>query len=81
MTTWQVQQAKARLSELLDRAEDEGPQTISRHGRPRAVVVAIEQYRRLSAARPEFSTYLLGGPKVDEFEVTRDRDTGRDVAL
>lgn len=81
MTTWQVQYAKARLSELLDRAECEGPQTISRHGKPRAVIISIADYRQLEAANVSFVDHLVGGPKVAEFEVARDPDTGRDVAV
>jgi prevent-host-death family protein len=38
MAVWQVQDAKARLSEVIERARTEGPQTITRHGAERAVV-------------------------------------------
>lgn len=81
MATWQVQEAKTRLSELIDAAHSKGPQVISRHGRERAVVLSIEEYRALTANRPDLKAYLLGGPKLDEFEVPRDRDTGREIAL
>jgi prevent-host-death family protein len=40
--TWQVQQARKRLSELLQRVLDEGPQVITRRGRPIAKVVAVD---------------------------------------
>src|SRR5712692_7248470 len=46
MATWQVQEAKTRLRELIERANTEGPQTITRHGAERAVVLSIEDYRR-----------------------------------
>lgn len=81
MATWQIQQAKARLTQLIERACSEGPQTITRHGRERAVVLSIDDYRALQAHRPDFKAYLLGGPKVDEFEIERDRDTGREIEL
>jgi len=81
MATWQVQEAKARLSEVIDRARTEGPQTITRHGAERAIVLSIEDYRALAAHKPDFKAYLLGGPKVDDFVVERDRDTGRTVEL
>ncbi|HEY6433185.1 MAG TPA: type II toxin-antitoxin system Phd/YefM family antitoxin [Acetobacteraceae bacterium] len=79
MATWQVQDAKTRLSEVIERARTEGPQTITRHGAERAVVLSIEDYRVLSAHKPDFRAYLLGGPKVDDFTVKRDRDPGRAV--
>jgi prevent-host-death family protein len=81
MSKWQVQDAKSRFSELLDRAWVEGPQTITRHGTDRAVVLSIEEYLALTALKPNFKTYLLGGPKVDDFSIERDRDTGRDIEL
>ena len=81
MRTWQVQDAKTRLSEVIERARSEGPQSITRHGKERAVVLSIEEYRSLVAQRPDFKTYLLGGPKVDDFSVDRDRNGGRDLEL
>jgi antitoxin Phd len=81
MATWQVQDAKTRLSEVIERARSEGPQTITRHGKERAVVLSIEDYRLLAALRPDFKAYLLGGPKVDDFSIDRDRDAGRPIEL
>jgi len=81
MAIWQIQQAKTRLSEVIERARTEGPQTITRHGAERAVMLSIEDYRALIAHKPDFKAHLLGGPKVDDFTVERDRDMGRDVEL
>lgn len=81
MVTWQVQNAKARLSEVIERACTEGPQMITRHGAERAVVLSIEDYRALAAHKPNFRAYLLGGPKVDDFSIERDGDTGRPIEL
>ena len=81
MAMWQVQDAKTRLSEVIERARTEGPQTITRHGAERAVMLSIEDYRALAAHRADFKAHLLGGPKVDDFTIVRDRDTGRDLEL
>lgn len=83
MATWQVQDAKTRLSEVIERARTEGPQTITRHGAERAVVLSIEDYRALAANKPDFRAWLLGGPKVDDFSIERDSDSdsGRAVKL
>jgi antitoxin Phd len=81
MAVWQVQEAKARLSEVIEQARTEGPQTITRHGTERAVILSVEDYRALVAHKPDFKSYLMGGPKVDEFDIERDRDTGRKIAL
>ena len=81
MAVWQIQQAKAHLSELIARARRDGPQTITRHGTAQAVVVSIDEYRELTAGKRSFVSHLLGGPKVDDFTIERDRDTGRDIEL
>ncbi len=81
MRTWQLQDAKTRLSEVIECAQTEGPQTITRHGTERAVIVSVKDYRALAAHKPDFKAYLLGGPKIDEFSIERQRDTGRTVEL
>jgi prevent-host-death family protein len=81
MAIWQVQEAKTRLSEVIEEATRKGPQIITRHGAERAVILSIAEYRALTAQKPDFRAYLLGGPRVDSFDVTRDRDTGREVDL
>lgn len=60
MNTWQVQDAKARFSELLDMCISEGPQMVSRRGTETAVLVPIAEWRRLaSSARPSLKSLLL----------------------
>jgi prevent-host-death family protein len=81
MATWQVQEAKTRLSELIEEANREGPQIITRHGSEHAVVLSITDYRSLTAQRANLRDYLLGGPKVETFDIKRTRDTGRKIRL
>jgi len=81
MPVWQIQHAKARLSEVIERAQSEGPQTITGHGATRAVVLSIEDYRALVGQKHDFKSCLLGGPKVDDFAIERDHDIGRPVDL
>lgn len=50
-TVWQLQDAKSRLSEVVDRAQRNGAQTITRHGRPVAVVLSAESFARLQPRR------------------------------
>lgn len=60
MAIWPVQHAKARFSELLDACVREGPQVVSRRGVETAVLVPIEEWRRLeAAARPSLKELLL----------------------
>jgi prevent-host-death family protein len=81
MARWQVQEAKMRLSQVIEEAQSKGPQMITRHGVDRAVVLSIDDFRSLSVHKPDLREYLLGGPKVDDFEIESDRDTGREIAL
>jgi antitoxin Phd len=81
MAKWQVHDAKTRFSEMIECARTDGPQMITRHGTERAVVLSIEDYRALAAHKPDFKAHLLGGPKLDEFVVERDGDTGRSIEL
>jgi len=81
MAIWQVNEAKAHFSEVIDRACSEGPQTITRHGAERAVVLSAADYQTLLKNRPDFKSWLLGGPKIDDFDIERNGDTGRDVIL
>jgi antitoxin Phd len=67
MHIWPVQDAKARFSELLDTCLKDGPQVVSRRGTEAAVLVPIEDWRRLQqAARPTLKELLLANaPRAD----------------
>ena len=60
MQTWPVQDAKARFSEFLDACLSEGAQMVTRRGTETAVLVPVQEWRRLqSNARPSLKTLLL----------------------
>jgi prevent-host-death family protein len=60
MDRWPVQDAKARFSEFLERCLAEGPQMVTRRGAEAAVLVPVDQWRRLeAAARPSLKQLLL----------------------
>ena len=60
MAIWPVQDAKARFSELLDACVREGAQVVSRRGAETAVLLPIDEWRRLeAAARPSLKELLL----------------------
>lgn len=60
MATWQVQEAKARFSELLDTTLEKGPQIVTRHGVEAVVLLPIKEWNRLRmAARPSLKELLL----------------------
>jgi antitoxin Phd len=66
---WSLQEAKNRLSTVVAAARRGQPQLVTKHGRPAAVVLAVEDYERLKAlegtARPSFVDLLLALPQDD----------------
>jgi antitoxin Phd len=72
---WQLQEAKNRLSEVVERALKEGPQTITRHGHPAVVMVAADQYAR-ETKQEKLSAVLRDCP-VKDWKIVRDKDIGR----
>ena len=82
---WQLQDAKARFSEVFRRARSEGPQRVTRHGKEAVVVVPAEEFERMSGRtrRPKslvefFAKSPLAGSGID---LERTRDYGRPVDL
>lgn len=53
MRTWQMQDAKAKLSEVLDSALKDGPQLITSRGVKKAVIVSMEEWQRILARRAD----------------------------
>jgi prevent-host-death family protein len=78
---WQVQEAKQRFSELVRRALEEGPQTVTRHGQEAVVVVSAKEFRRLAGNMPDFKQFLLTGPDLGVLDLERPRELPRDVEL
>ena len=70
MKIWQVQDAKARFSELLDACVSEGPQVVTRRGTETAVLVPIDEWKRLNnAARPSLKELLMTNDARFDFEI------------
>ncbi len=64
---WQVQEAKNHFSEVIERALTEGPQTVTRHGKPVVRVVAVTEGEAQAPADDGFLEFLLSAPKVEGF--------------
>lgn len=80
MRSIQIRDAKAKFSALVEAAEKGKPTTITRHGKPAAVLVPVEAAKRLYPEnRPSFADLLLAFPGGIEFE--RDRTPLRDIDL
>ncbi len=82
MQTWQLQEAKNRLSEVVEKALHQGPQVITRRGADTAVVLSMEDYRRMRQPETDLVGFFQASPLSGvELELERARDTGREVDL
>jgi len=79
---WSVAQAKARLSEVIDRALKQGPQAITRNGRPAVIVVSVEEWARKSARRGTLAEFFAASPlRGSGLEIERAKGGAREVEL
>jgi prevent-host-death family protein len=83
MHTWQMQEAKARLSELVKRAELDGPQDITVHGRSVAIVLSRSAFDRLSGQTQSLTDFMQASPLagMDELVFERDASMTREIEL
>lgn len=79
---WQLQEAKTNLSQLIKQAAGGDVQTVTVHGKPTAVVLSAAEYARLTRQKSKLSTALLR-PELagEDLDISRSRDTGRDIEL
>jgi prevent-host-death family protein len=79
--TWTLAVAKARLSEVVERAQA-GPQTITRNGKPSAVIVSAEEWARKTVRKGTLAEFLLASPlRGTDLDLERQRDSPRDTTL
>lgn len=79
---WQLQEAKNRFSEVVDEALAHGPQTVTRHGREVAVIVSVEEYRRLKQPKGSLLKCLqVPAEYAVDLDVVRSLDLPRKTAL
>jgi prevent-host-death family protein len=79
---WQLQDAKNRLSQVVDSALHEGPQTITLRGKPAAVVVSFEEFRKLTLQPTPISSFFSQSPlRGVELDLVRSPDLPREIEL
>ena len=79
---WQLQEAKNRLSQVVDQAVHEGPQTITLRGKPAAVVISVEEFERLTRPRTRLTDFFRKSPLHGvQLDLERSKDLPREVDL
>lgn len=76
--TWQLQEAKNKLSEVVEAALHDGPQIITRRGAETAVVLSYDDYRHMLANRQPLTAFLRASPLAETpLDLTRDSSPAR----
>jgi antitoxin Phd len=79
---WQLQEAKNRFSEVINKALSEGPQTVTRHGEEIVVILSKAEYNRLQKSQTGLLEFFRQSPLVGvELDMERDKSLPRDIDL
>ena len=77
---WTVADAKARFSEVIEKARRGAPQIITKNGRPTAVLVSIEEWEKRTARSGSLAEFLLASPlRGADLEIERSKDEAREI--
>ena len=79
-SVWNLADAKNKLSEVVNRAIHQGPQTISRRGE-KVMVIKESSYQKLCGEKLSFINFLFKGPGLDGMDLKRDQSPIRKVSL
>jgi prevent-host-death family protein len=81
MHIWQLQEAKNKFNKVVDNAIHDGPHLITKHGTEVAVVLSVEEYRKLTVSRKKLSDFFQESPLPGtELDLARDKSAIRNDA-
>lgn len=79
---WQLQEAKNKFSNLVDKARHDGPQVVTKHGKESVVIIAVEDYQKLNKPASDLISFFKKSPLSDiNLDLTRDKSASRDIEL
>jgi antitoxin Phd len=77
--TWQLQEAKNKLSQVVEDAVTDGPQVITKHGVEVAIVISFAEYQKMIASKGKLSAFFQDSPLVGtDLDLRRDKSDARD---
>ena len=80
--TWQLQEAKAKFSELVNKALRDGPQIITKHGKETALLISLPDYKKSTRKKSKISRFFRESPLASvELDLSRSKDTPRDIEI
>ena len=82
MEHWQLQDAKNRFSEVVNKALRDGPQVVTRRGKKTVVVMSVEQYQILVKPKLNIVDFFQESPlRGEDLDLTRNKDSAREVVI
>lgn len=79
---WQLQEAKNKFSNLVDKAHHDGPQFVTKHGKESVVILAIEDYQKLSKPKSDLLSFFQNSPlSGTNLDLVRDKSPSREIEL
>lgn len=72
---WQMQETENKLGEVIKQALENGPQTITQQGRDIAIVISLDDYRRLVKSKDDLVSFFRNSPLVGAIELNRESST------
>jgi antitoxin Phd len=82
MNTWQLQDAKSKFSQLVEKALHNGPQFVTKHGNNAVVILSFKDYQKITKPKSDLVTFLRSSPLVNsELDISRDKNPPRDIEL
>ena len=79
---WQLQEAKNKFSKLVEKAQHEGPQFVTKHGKESVVILSIEEYKKIVKPKSNLFQFFQASPLSKTLiHIERDKSPGRDIEL
>lgn len=80
--SWQLQEAKNKFSNLVERAQKEGPQIVTKHGKETVIILSVEDYKKITKPKLNLFEFIQNSPFAGiELDVFRDKSFARNVEI
>jgi antitoxin Phd len=79
---WQLQEAKNKFSQLVEKAQHEGPQFVTKHGKESVVVLSVEEYKKIVKPKSNLFQFIQTSPLSKTLiEIERDKSLARNIEI
>lgn len=80
--TWQLQDAKSKFSQLVEKAMHDEPQFVTKHGDNAVVILSFEAYKKITKPETDLISFFRNSPLMEiELDIARNKDLPRDISL